>query len=124
MKIQDEIIANPITRIVQDLFENQTAKGIAKYGHTVDVKEYSVTGWGNHASMEIIDLLVYIQCLVNSAEKVKRENERLIKTVRFYAQEGSWSYRDDERMYKPSDVELDKGNKARKVLEELGYESY
>lgn len=126
MTISDEIIANPIIRNVQALLENQTAKGLAKYGTTVNPNDYSVEEWIQHASEEIIDFLVYLQVLKvklnESHMKLARENEELIKTVRFYAQQGNWTFRDDERIFSPSEVEMDKGHLARKTLEELGYE--
>ncbi len=40
MKIEDEILANPVLREVQNLLEFQTAKGLAKYGTTVNPLDY------------------------------------------------------------------------------------
>lgn len=126
MTVSDEIIANPIIRNVQSLLENQTAKGLAKYGTTVNPNDYSVEEWIEHAQEEAIDFLVYLEVLKSKLNeshymKLARENEELIKTVRFYAQQGNWVFRDDERMYSPAEVEKDRGHMARKTLEGLGY---
>lgn len=59
---------NKILSQVKDLLEKQTEKGVKKYGHSVDADELTAEQWIDHASEEIVDLLVYLQCL---KEKLK-----------------------------------------------------
>ncbi|MEX3621881.1 hypothetical protein [Viridibacillus arvi] len=79
MNIQDEILANPILRNVQEKFELQTAKGLAKYGETVNPSSYSVEGWLNHLQQELIDGAVYVETVLSKLNEMQliRENERL-----------------------------------------------
>lgn len=66
MDIKNEITANEILRNIQDKFETQTEKGLAKYGHTVRPESLFTTDWINHAQEELIDALVYLECLKSS----------------------------------------------------------
>lgn len=79
MNIQDEILANPILRNVQEKFELQTAKGLAKYGETVNPSSYSVEGWLNHLQQELIDGAVYVETVLNklNVERLIQENKKL-----------------------------------------------
>lgn len=81
MTISDEIIANPILRNIQELLENQTAKGLAKYGTTVNKNDYSSEEWIRHAQEEAIDFLVYLEVLKAKLDtlhvKTTRENENM-----------------------------------------------
>ncbi|ETT84193.1 hypothetical protein MKZ08_08375 [Viridibacillus sp. FSL R5-0477] len=124
MTISDEILANPILHELQNLLENQTAKGIAKYPNTVNVDDYSLVGWAKHAQEETLDKLVYLTCMKVKATEMEMKIDKLLSIARFYAHPQTYAWIDDKSRYIPSDIEDDKGNKARKVLEELGYESY
>lgn len=78
MTISDEIIANPILRNIQELLENQTAKGLAKYGTTVNKNDYSSEEWIRHAQEEVIDFLVYLEVLstkLNNSKKCMTEDQ-------------------------------------------------
>lgn len=44
-------------------FEAQTRKGLKKYGQTVANNILSVVEWIDHASEELIDYIVYLECL-------------------------------------------------------------
>ena len=59
----DEIQKNEVLHQVQQLLINQTEKGLKKYGTTVNPGELVPTEWIDHASEEIIDMLVYLQVL-------------------------------------------------------------
>lgn len=54
-----EIDENEVLSHVKGLLEEQTLKGLEKYGHTVNPKEYDVVGWVDHLQQELIDALVY-----------------------------------------------------------------
>lgn len=62
------IIANDVLRGVNELLESQTAKGIAKYGHTVDPDEYDLLGWMKHHREELLDALVYTTIQIRKME--------------------------------------------------------
>ncbi|GAB0170530.1 hypothetical protein LSPCS325_39670 [Lysinibacillus sp. CTST325] len=73
MSIEDEILANPILREISGLLEserakevlaNQTAKGFAKYGTTVNIDDYSLVEWIDHAIEEAMDQMVYYNCII------------------------------------------------------------
>ncbi|QDP99439.1 hypothetical protein FOH38_02085 [Lysinibacillus fusiformis] len=64
MKIDEQILANPVLREVQNLLENQTAKGLAKYGTTVNIDDYSLVEWIDHAIEEAMDMIVYYNCII------------------------------------------------------------
>lgn len=44
-------------------FEAQTRKGLEKYGQTVADNDLTVVEWIDHASEELIDYIVYLECL-------------------------------------------------------------
>lgn len=71
MSIEDEVLANPILREVRDLLENQTAKGLAKYGNTVNPSDYSTIEWIDHARQELMDELVYLTILKQKMEELQ-----------------------------------------------------
>ena len=60
---------NKILNNVHHLLHSQTAKGIEKYGKTVNANDYTTEQWIDHASEEIIDMLVYLQCLKQSIKE-------------------------------------------------------
>lgn len=62
MNIKDEIAANEILRNIQDKFETQTEKGIAKYGHTVRPESLSVLDWINHTQEECLEQAYNVIC--------------------------------------------------------------
>lgn len=80
--IQDEILKNPILRNVQEKFENQTVKGLAKYGETVNPDNLTTDEWLDHAIEEAIDFTVYLSVLKHKLSeseymRLYRENERM-----------------------------------------------
>ena len=74
MTIEEEIIANDILRQVNDLLELQTAKGIAKYGHTVEPDSLSVLQWHKHHREELLDSIVYTTIIINKLEANHESN--------------------------------------------------
>ena len=73
--IQHHIDRNEILKEVQDVLRNQTAKGIAKYGHTVDAGRLSTIEWIDHAIEESMDKIVYLTCIKKSLERGKYERD-------------------------------------------------
>ena len=61
--ITKSIEENAILQNVHGILENQTRKGVEKYGSTVQPDRLSIVEWINHASEETADKLVYLQCL-------------------------------------------------------------
>lgn len=74
-----EIKSNRILHSVQQLLTTQTEKGLAKYGTTVYPNNLTTAKWIDHASEEIIDLLVYLQVVR------ERVNELTVKAEAFDA---------------------------------------
>ncbi|MEK4173351.1 hypothetical protein MHI22_18080 [Lysinibacillus sp. FSL L8-0312] len=72
MTIEDQILANPVLREVNELLQNQTAKGIAKYGTTVNPMDYTTIEWIEHARQELIDELVYLTVLKQKMEEMQK----------------------------------------------------
>ncbi|MGM7719427.1 hypothetical protein [Metabacillus sp. Hm71] len=68
--IQEEINNNAVLKEVQDLLEAQTAKGLEKYGNTVDVDEYTLSDWIDHVLQEKMDELVYLVTIKHKIKKV------------------------------------------------------
>ncbi|MGE7932141.1 hypothetical protein [Viridibacillus arvi] len=112
MNISNEILANPILRNVQEKFELQTAKGLAKYGETVNPDSYSVEGWLNHLQEELIDGAVYVETVLSKLNDMQliQENVRLRNALKFYADVNN-------HPTEFSEVEKDGGYKARQALE-------
>ncbi|KZR58346.1 hypothetical protein [Pseudobacillus badius] len=54
---------NPVLKEVKALLESQTAKGLEKYGNTVDPDEYTAEQWIDHALQELVDMMVYLVTL-------------------------------------------------------------
>lgn len=75
MSIEDEILANPVLREVQSLLELQTAKGLAKYGTTVNPMDYTTIEWIEHAIQESMDKIVYLTVLKQKLEEMQNERE-------------------------------------------------
>jgi len=75
MSIEDEILANPVLREVQSLLELQTAKGLAKYGTTVNPMDYTTIEWIEHARQELMDELVYLTVLKQKMEEMQNEGD-------------------------------------------------
>lgn len=78
MTIDEHIIANDVLREISELLPtpflkehlvNQTTKGIAKYGTTVNVDDYDVFGWIDHNIQELIDSTVYYKVTIKKIEK-------------------------------------------------------
>lgn len=59
-KLIDE---NEVLSAVHQILEQQTLKGLQKYGTTVQADALSVIEWIDHASEETADKLVYLQAL-------------------------------------------------------------
>lgn len=55
--------SNVILKAVIDMLQAQTDKGVSKYGHMVELESLPAEAWLKHAQEEIIDLLVYLECL-------------------------------------------------------------
>lgn len=72
MTIEDQILANPVLREVNELLQNQTAKGIAKYGTTVKPMDYTTIEWIEHARQELMDELVYLTVLKQKLEEMQK----------------------------------------------------
>lgn len=64
MDTQNKILLN-----VQALLEQQTEKGIKKYGKTVDPDDYGTIGWIEHLQQELIDAVVYCEVLKQKVMK-------------------------------------------------------
>ncbi|MEK5331995.1 hypothetical protein [Lysinibacillus sp. FSL W8-0992] len=75
MTIEDEILANPVLREVQSLLENQTAKGLAKYGTTVNPLDYTTIEWIDHAIQESMDKIVYLTVLKQKLEEMQNARD-------------------------------------------------
>jgi hypothetical protein len=71
MTIEEEIIANDILREVSELLESQTAKGLVKYGHTVQPDSLSTLEWYKHHREELLDAIVYTTIIINKLQSVE-----------------------------------------------------
>lgn len=117
MKIEEHIIANNILRNVQEKFQNQQVKGLAKYGETVKPASYDIVGWLNHLQQELIDGTVYTEVLINEISKIVGENKRLREALMFYADTENYTYRfKDGGFADPLIVGQDFGKIARQAL--------
>lgn len=65
-----QLMDNPVYRAVIEQFAAQQEKGLKKYGTYVNVEDYDVIGWIEHAQQEMIDQLVYLEAL---KQKIKGE---------------------------------------------------
>ena len=70
-KVEENVVLNN----VQQLLKNQTEKGLKKYGHTVNPDNLDFDSWVNHACEELIDLLVYLQCLKEKHKNMIEKNK-------------------------------------------------
>lgn len=70
-KVEENIVLNN----VQQLLKNQTEKGVKKYGHTVNPESLEFIEWVDHASEEIADLLVYLQCMKEKHKNMIEKNK-------------------------------------------------
>jgi hypothetical protein len=59
----NELNKNQILRNVQKLLEEQTKKGLEKYGKTVNPADYDFIGWLEHLQQEMVDAIVYCEVL-------------------------------------------------------------
>lgn len=74
--VEDALRGNQILKRVQNIVRKQTAKGIEKYGTSVQANDLTTVQWLDHASEEAADLLVYLQAM---KEKVMIEqNDTLL----------------------------------------------
>lgn len=60
---QTSVMGNDTLAKVMQILYAQTAKGVEKYGHAVDPGKLSDVEWITHAQEELIDTLVYLECL-------------------------------------------------------------
>lgn len=116
--IQNEILKNPILRSVQEKFENQTVKGLAKYGETVNPDYLTTEQWINHAIEEAIDFTVYLSVLKHKLSeseymRLYRENERMERALEYYADVENY----EDLGHGESAINYDGGENARKALE-------
>lgn len=58
-----EIKTNTVLNAVNALLIKQTEKGVQKYGQSVTPAKLTTVAWIDHAQEEIVDLLVYLECL-------------------------------------------------------------
>ncbi|WJQ02877.1 hypothetical protein QT236_14460 [Geobacillus stearothermophilus] len=73
----NELNKNQILRNVQKLLEEQTKKGLQKYGTTVNPADYDFIGWLEHLQQEMIDAIVYCETLkIKYAHLVALEKTR------------------------------------------------
>lgn len=75
MTIDDQILANPVLREVRELLENQTAKGLAKYGTTVNPMDYTTIEWLKHFREEMIDGTVYATVVIKKLEEMQNARD-------------------------------------------------
>lgn len=75
MTIDDEILANPVLREVNELLQNQTAKGLAKYGTTVNPMDYTTIEWLKHFREEMIDGAVYATIVIQKLEEMQNARD-------------------------------------------------
>ena len=61
--LMNELNKNQILRNVQKMLEEQTRKGLEKYGTTVNPADYDFIGWLEHLQQEMIDAIVYCETL-------------------------------------------------------------
>jgi hypothetical protein len=59
----NSVMGNDSLAKVMQLLYKQTEKGVRKYGHTVQADSLSHIQWIDHAMEELVDTLVYLQCL-------------------------------------------------------------
>ena len=59
---------------VKKILEKQTMKGLKKYGTTVNPSALEATEWIDHACEEIVDTLVYLQCIKERLKNECRDN--------------------------------------------------
>jgi hypothetical protein len=59
------------SRVCADIAARQ-AKGIAKYGTTVEANPLPALEWARHAYEEALDMAVYLRRLVEELERVNR----------------------------------------------------
>jgi|Laugresu1bdmlbsd_1035121.scaffolds.fasta_scaffold389906_1 hypothetical protein len=59
----NSVMGNDSLVKVMQLLYKQTEKGVRKYGHTVQSDKLSHVQWIDHAMEELVDTLVYLQCL-------------------------------------------------------------
>ncbi|MFG3613113.1 hypothetical protein [Rummeliibacillus stabekisii] len=104
MTTEELILGNPILLAVRQLLDNQTVKGYAKYGTTVNPDDYSVEEWINHAQEEATDLLIYLEVLKTklneSSKKTANEMERLREALEAIAADTkTWTNPDETIPY-------------------------
>ena len=68
--MENSTMGNKTLVKVMQLLYNQTEKGIKKYGHAVDSDSLSDVQWIDHTMEELIDTLVYLQCLKEKLLKI------------------------------------------------------
>ena len=68
----DEQKENHILENVKMIMDKQTAKGLEKYGETVNSDSYTVEGWITHLQEELVDALVYTETLKEKFKHFKK----------------------------------------------------
>ena len=61
--MENSVMANKSLVKIMQLIYSQTEKGVKKYGHTVDSDSLTDIQWIDHTMEELVDTLVYLQCL-------------------------------------------------------------
>lgn len=67
------MLGNKVLTYVKALLDKQTAKGIKKYGEAVTPEKLTTIAWIEHAQEELVDLLVYLECL---KQKVLQDSDK------------------------------------------------
>ena len=116
-KVQQEINKNEVLAAVQNILEQQTLKGLQKYGTTVQPDMHSVVEWIDHTSEETADKLVYLQALKKRIQMMMEENKRYCEALEFYANARTYKQLSAEE---PPDIWVDEGAIARQVLNYKG----
>lgn len=48
---------------IKSIIDRQQEKGLKKYGKTVDQADLSIEEWIEHTQEEIVDTLIYLECI-------------------------------------------------------------
>lgn len=71
-------IKNELLHRIERQLDDQSSKGVTKYGHTIDDCAYEKYEWLEMANQELIDLAQYQQ---KEIRRLRRENQSLEKDI-------------------------------------------
>lgn len=63
MRSLNKIMENPVYREIINRFIDQQEKGYEKYGTYINLDDYDLLGWIEHAQQEATDWLVYLEAI-------------------------------------------------------------